>query len=105
MTAAMPRLTHVAAGLLGTTPWQRNLALARGVAREREVSIRASIGATRWRLVRQFLTENVLLSTCGGVLGIGIGYVSGANDFFHLRPRPSSTPQLPLLLAHRHLRV
>jgi putative ABC transport system permease protein len=53
-----------------------NLALTRGVSREREVSIRASLGASRWRLIRQFLTENVLISLCGGVLGIGVGFVT-----------------------------
>jgi predicted permease len=53
-----------------------NMQFARAMQRARELAVRSSLGATRSRLIRQMLTESLLLAGAGAVLGIGLAYFS-----------------------------
>src|SRR6185436_434383 len=68
-----------------------SLLLARGAARQKEFAIRSALGAARWRLIRQLLTESLLLGFIGGLGGAVIG-ACGLN--FLLRLQPVNLPRL-----------
>ena len=80
-----------------------NLQLARGTARAREMAVRMSIGADRRRLLRQLLTESVLLSVIGGVAGVLFAFVAtrtivGLMPEFYVPNESRVTINIPVML-------
>lgn len=72
-----------------------NLILARSAARQRETAIRSALGASRWRHVRQFLSESLLLSVLGAGAGLLLaGWMSGALDALMPRVLLEELPSL-----------
>jgi len=81
-----------------------NLLLIRGADREREIAIRAALGAGKSRLVRQLVTEGLLLAICGGALGLFVGRL-GVHALASVLPARPLQGFPPLTVASLDLRV
>jgi predicted permease len=79
-----------------------NLLLARAGARQKEIAVRLAMGASRWRLLRQLLTENVMLALLAGGVGVLFAYL-GKDTLLSLRPWGGSELVLDLPIDLRVL--
>jgi putative ABC transport system permease protein len=74
------------------------LLLARGMAQQKELAIRTALGYNRWRIVRQLLTESIVLALAGGVFGLVIGW-AGLKGFLTAAPSIATTSSGPIPIA------
>src|SRR5262249_6594643 len=81
-----PLLGAVAFVLLIACTNIANLMLSKAATRRKEVGIRSALGANRLRLIRQVLTESVLLAGLGGLLGLGLS-IAGTKAFVAVAPQ------------------
>src|SRR5262249_58752901 len=82
LSAAVASLFLIASMNVGT------LLLGRGLIRLREAAIRTAIGSGRVRLIRQFLTESLLITSLGGIAGVGLAAI-GVRLFVSWNPLPA----------------
>lgn len=86
------------------------LMLARGTARMHELALRSSMGASRWRIIGQLLTESVLLSVLGAILGLGFAFgavkwIAAAMPFYSFPHEAAIHVSLPVLFFSMALAV
>ena len=86
------------------------LMLARGTARMHELALRSSMGASRWRIIGQLLTESVLLSDLGAILGLGFAFgavkwIAAAMPFYSFPHEATIHVSLPVLFFSMALAV
>ena len=72
-----------------------NLTLGRSAVRQKEIAVRRTLGAGRWRIIRQLLTESVILALTGGVAGLAVAAIG-------LRVLDSMMPESLVFLSFRH---